>query len=348
MTIVVVGAGAIGLLVAGQLARSSQRIVLLARPATAAAIRQQGVRILHHGRLHAVRDLAVITDPAALDPQDHEPDLAILCVKGYDTVGAMPSLDALGPRTILTLQNGIGNEELLAERFGAGRIVSGAITSSVEVEMPGRVAVARNGGIGLAPLVPRTEVGCWAAMLRAAGFRVREYADYRALKWSKAVLNMLGNATAAILDMPVEAVYADRRLVALEWQMVREALLVMDRLGIQAVNLPHYPVALLARAMRWAPAAALGPLLRRAVAGGRGGKPPSLHLDLARGSRRSEGEFLYGAVASAAEQAGVAAPVNRKLWAILHAIATGEIPWSTYRHQPDRLLAALAATSDRP
>src|SRR5262249_10159486 len=153
---------------------------------------------------------------------------------GYDTAGALPTLEALDPQHILTLQNGIGNEELLAQRFGAGRVLSGAITTSVEVEAPGRVVVAKQGGIGLAPMAAESRRAGDRApkALRAAGFDIRELADYRAMKWSKALLNMLGNATAAILDMSVAEVYADRRLVALERRAFLEALEVMRRLGI--------------------------------------------------------------------------------------------------------------------
>jgi 2-dehydropantoate 2-reductase len=224
-------------------------------------------------------------------------------------------------------------------------VISGTITISVEVEAPGRVVVTKTGGIGLAPMAAECQPAAEraAGALAAAGFDVHQFADYRAMKWSKALLNMLGNATAAILDLPVEDVYADRRLVALERQAFLEALLVMEQLGIKPVNLPGYPAATLALAMRRIPLVLLAPLLRRRIAGGRGGKPPSLQLDLARGNRRSEGEFLYGAVVRAAVQAGVHTPVNRALWETLRAIVSGEVAWNTYRRQPERLLAAVAS-----
>jgi 2-dehydropantoate 2-reductase len=342
VAIVVLGAGAIGLLVAGRLAQSSAQTALLARPAVAAAIAQHRLRILQGGAVQIVENLIVATDPMALDQHAAEPELAILCVKGYDTAGALPSLEALRPQMVLTLQNGIGNEELLAERFGARRVISGAITSSVEIEAPGRIAVTKLGGIGLASMDGRAEIGRWVTTLGAAGFRARVYADYRGLKWSKALLNMLGNATAAILDMPVAAVYADRRLVALERRAFCETLGVMNQLGIRPVNLPRYPAALLAVLMRHAPIALLDPLLRRKIAAGRGGKTPSLHLDLARGNRRSEGDLLYGAVVRAAEHTGIATPVNRTLWGILRGIAGGTLAWDDYRHNPSRLLAEVA------
>jgi 2-dehydropantoate 2-reductase len=358
VAIVVVGAGAIGLLIAGRLAQSPAPVVLLARPSVATAIANQHLRIAQDGVLSVVRGLSVITDPAELARRGDRPELAILCVKSYDTLGALPALEALHPHSILALQNGIGNEEILAERFGAERIISGAITTSVEVAEPGRVAVTKSGGIGLArmcqealvdhrasgyvgPSEAGQQFGRAISALLAAGFRVHTYTDYRSMKWSKALLNMLGNATAAILDMSVEAIYADRRLVALERRAFLEALHVMDRLGIRPVNLPRYPAALLALAMRWAPPALLDPLLRRMIAGGRGGKPPSLQIDLARGVQRSEGEFLYGAVARAAERAGTAAPVNRALWETLRAIVGGTIPPDRYRRQPEQLLARV-------
>ena len=92
MAIVVVGAGAIGLLVAGRLAQSSTETALLARPAVAAAIAQYRLRILQEGVVQIVDGLTVATDSAALDECAAEPELAIVCVKGYDTTGVLPSL----------------------------------------------------------------------------------------------------------------------------------------------------------------------------------------------------------------------------------------------------------------
>ena len=86
----------------------------------------------------------------------------------------------------------------------------------------------------------------------------------------------------------------------------------------------------------------LNPVLRRKIAGGRGGKPPSLQIGLAQGNPRSEGEYLYGAVARAGAAAGIDTPINRALWEILRAIAGGEVAWDVYRGKPDRLIATVA------
>jgi 2-dehydropantoate 2-reductase len=119
----------------------------------------------------------------------------------------------------------------------------------------------------------------------------------------------------------------------------------MGALGITPVSLPRYPVRLLAAAMRHMPAIALNPVLRRKIAGGRGGKPPSLQIGLAQGNPRSEGEYLYGAVARAGAKIGIDTPVNRALWETLGAITSGAAAWDEYRGKPDRLLAAVASVA---
>ena len=338
MNITVVGAGAIGLLLAARLAEAGEQVALLAR-SNAAALAAQGIAVRDRSTTRVVRTVAVFSDPSA---PPFRPELAVLCVKGYDTASLLPALQTLDAPFLLTLQNGIGNEEVLAAHFEPFRILSGAITTSVEINGANSIEITKHGGIGLAP-VAAGPINEFAKPFERAGFETHQFASYRAMKWSKALLNMLGNATAAILDMPVDEVYADDRLIAIERRAFREALAVMDRRGLAPINLPRYPAVPLALAMRFAPPALLYPLLRRTVAGGRGGKLPSLLIELRRGNPRSEGQFLYGAVAEAATKIGVAAPVNAALWATLDGIATNRLRWDDYRRNPTRLLAELGA-----
>lgn len=337
MHIVIVGAGAIGLLVAARLAEAGgNRVALLAR-SNASALADRGITLSWEHRTQLVRAVEVFTNPAA---PPFRPELLVLCVKGYDTPSVLPALDQIDPPLILTLQNGIGNEEALVTHFGPDRVLSGAITTSVEVAGESEIVVTKNGGIGLAPVAGQP-ITYFAAPFERAGFVTQTFSNYLSLKWSKALLNMLGNATAAILDMPVADVYADDGLVALERRAFLEALAVMDKRGIRTISLPRYPAAQLANAMRLLPVPLLFPLLRRTVAGGRGGKLPSLLIELRKGNPRSEGKFLYGAIAEEAARIGVAAPANRTLWNTLESIATGRTPWDDFRHRPERLLAAI-------
>jgi 2-dehydropantoate 2-reductase len=342
VAIVVVGGGAIGLQVAGRLALAGgEPSALLARPSGVQALAAAPLTIRSPKETLRAPVVAV-ADPADLPESCRRPALAVLCVKGYDTPGAVATLQALEARQILTLQNGIGNEAVLAAAFGPARVIAGAITTSVEVAGATEIVITKLGGVGLAPLDPSVDVGRWAGAFAAAGFPTRTYADPRALKWSKALLNMLGNAQAAILDMGVDRIYADDRLLDLDLRAAREALAVMATMNARPVNLPGYPAATIAALARYVPDALLRPLMRRLVGGGRGGKDPSLLRDLRAGRTQSEGKFLYGAVAEEAARRGVAAPVNAGLWRILDGIAAGRIPWDEYRGKPERLLAELA------
>ena len=154
-----------------------------------------------------------------------------------------------------------------------------------------------------------------------------------------ALLNLIGNASAAILDMSTVEVFADPRLFELEVEMLRETVLVMRTLGLRPVRLPGYPVPWLAWGVRWAPFFVLRPIMRKLVSGGRGSKPPSLLLELRRGRHRSEVAELNGAVVRAGAQVGQSTPVNRALYETLSRLTDEQIQWDSVRRQPEVLLA---------
>jgi 2-dehydropantoate 2-reductase len=280
-----------------------------------------------------------------LDVAEEPFDLVLLTVKAYDATEAAAQVEPLNQRgvPILVLQNGVGGEEAVGESLGGATILSAVITLSVEVLKPGLVRLATTrGGIGLAPTAPGQSVAELSQVFQEAGFRASVYREHRAMKWSKLLLNIIANASPAILDMFPDEVFADSRLFALEQAVFREAMAVMRALGLRPVSLPGYPVPLLAWALCSLPAWLLSPILRRVIVPGRGGKMPSLHIDLSRGKGQSEVEYLNGAVARYAQELGLDAPVNRALHAVLMGIAKGEIPWEEYRGQPERLLRACS------
>ncbi|MBI3947265.1 MAG: ketopantoate reductase family protein [Armatimonadetes bacterium] len=343
------GAGAVGSLLGGRLSAAGHDVTLLARPDSAAALRQHGLTIaLSDGS--ALRALPrVVTEMAEASPAAPPPDLIIVAVKGYDTAAAAPEVArACGPRTaILSVQNGLGNEELLAAAMGAGRVIAGSFTLSVAMAEPGRVAQhTTSGGLALAE-VETSGGDRLARLVRAfegAGMRAVACPDWRAMKWSKLLLNLLANASCAILSMSPAEVFADARLFRLEQRAFREARRTMRRLGLRPVDLPGYPVRLLCGAMGL-PAPLARPLIAARAAGGRGDKPPSLALDVARG--RSEVAFLNGAVARAAAEIGMPAPVNALLASTLEGIVRGVLNPAEFHRRPEALLGALRSSSAR-
>ena len=343
MRVLIIGAGAIGSFVGGKLALVGHKVTLVGRPAYVETVRTRGLRLTEGGETAIVQEITAVTPLAAAFASGQRYDLACLTVKSYDTATAADELAMAtdAPPPVLTLQNGVGNEEKLAERFGATRVVSGVITSPVEVLEPGAVRVTRAGSIGLAPVQPKGSLAGADVALREAGFRVTLYDDYRSLKWSKLLMNMVGNATCAILDWPPERVFADRRLCALELRALREGLAVMRAQRIRLVRVGSYPLPVLAPLLSRLPAVLLQPLLQHTVGGGRGGKMPSLHIDLSRGKGRSEVEVLNGAIARAGAEFGVQVPVNWALHRVLIGLTRGELAWDDFRGRPERLLAEV-------
>ncbi|MCW5850574.1 MAG: 2-dehydropantoate 2-reductase, partial [Anaerolineae bacterium] len=239
-------------------------------------------------------------------------------------------------------QNGVGSEEAVSRLLPAAPLVAASVTIPVSVPAMGHIETRKKGGLGIAPVQGNTEYGIRNTELRQAGFVVRPYTDYRAMKWSKLLGNMIGNASSAILDMPPGEMYADPRLFRLEVAALREAVAVMSAWRIPAVSLPGLHTGLLPPALRYLPLPLLQRILQRMVTGGRGGKMPSLHIDMAGGKGKSEVQFLNGAVVEWGERKGVPTPVNRLLTDTLLALMAGRLTWSEFRQRPDRLLKLLA------
>lgn len=344
LRIVIIGAGAIGGWVGGRLALAGHRVTLVGRQRLADAVAADGLRLRSPDGETTVHDLRVVA--SVNDAAPHGPyDLAVFSVKTYDTDAAVAEMQTadLGQPVVLSLQNGVRSEEALAAVFGAARVIAGTELNPISVPRPGVVTLEKwKGGIGLAPVAPDASVDRWVRVFDEAVLSTRVYADYCAMKWSKLLLNLIGNASAAILDMNTAELYADRRLQRLEIEMLREAANVMRGLGVKPVSLPGYPVPLLAWGARRAPAFLLGPVLRKMVAGGRGEKPPSLLLALRHNRGRSEVGDLNGAVVRAGEQLGIPTPVNRALTETLERLIAGRIRWDSVRRQPDVLLAVTA------
>jgi 2-dehydropantoate 2-reductase len=276
-------------------------------------------------------------------------DLAIVAVKSYDTGSAIETLQrALGPAsttTILTPQNGVGNEERLAAAFGADQIVSCALTVPVERSKTGKIVPSNHGGIALAPVGSAAHNWLVAAFERTS-IPVKVTSDYRALKWSKLALNIIANASCAILNVLPERLVRLEYMFTLEVRAMRETRAVMVALGLPPIDLPRYPLRALQGVVALpTPVAKL--LLSNRIAGARGRKPPSLLIDLRAAKGRTEVDVLNGAVADAGRATGVPTPVNAVFARVLSDIAHMPQLWAKYRERPAALFAEVQAEERR-
>jgi 2-dehydropantoate 2-reductase len=288
--------------------------------------------------------------PRALaDVTPYDADAALVATKAYDTDAAIESLRkgiAFPEKCVfIAPQNGVGSEQRLAAAFGEDNVVAAALTTPVEIDRDGRAKAANAGGLALAPMGSNAYNWLFAAFA-GAGMNVNVVADWRALKWSKLAINVVANASCAILNVLPNRLVNFDKMFTLEIRMIREVRAVMAAMQVQPIDLPRYPIrAIFSLAKLPSPVARA--LLSRTVAGARGTKPPSLLLDLRRGRPQTEVEFLNGAVASAGRELGVPTPVNAVYARVLNDIAHTPPLWAKYRERPDALEAEVEAETQR-
>lgn len=357
--VMIIGAGAIGCLVGGKLAMAGQQVTLVGRRAFVEQVRARGLQLTDEEGAHTIRNVRAAS--SMLEAYDRSPsafDLAIFTVKSYDTAAAVEELrqalsDTGAPiPALLSVQNGVGNEEMLAQVTTS--IIAGSITTPVSVEAPGVIRIDKPSyGLGLAAWKDEARGRAGegenqsaifdgvCGLMAMAGFAVKPYASAASMKWTKLLMNMMGNATCAILDEAPDKVFADNRMVDIEIMAWREALAVMRAAAIAPVDLERYPFGKLAPLIRYAPAALMRPILRKQIGGARGGKMPSLHIDLHGNKGKSEVRWLNGAVVEKGKTVGVRTPVNAALTETLLRLVVHPEERADWQGAHQRLWAAV-------
>lgn len=339
MKFLFLGAGAIGTYIGGSLALAGHPVAYVEQPGPVEILRKNGLHLNIAGERRSVFPVAAFQNVAAA-MKAGAADVVVIALKSYDTAAVVQSLRAydgsLPPA--LCLQNGVENEAALEEVFGRGNVIAGTVTSAVGRGDAGEITLERKRGVGVASGHPLSVP--IATALDSAGLKIRLFPDAAAMKWSKLLTNLLANASSAILGITPAAVFANQQLFRMEMEMLRECLHVMRAQRMDTVNLPGTPVRLLAFAIESLPRALAQPILFRAVGGGRGGKLPSLYLDLQSGRGKTEVSWLNGAVARFGERLGVPTPVNRRLTVTLEQLAEGRESPEKYRQNPQSLTDA--------
>lgn len=334
MHFLVYGAGAVGGYVGLSLALGGHPVSFIGRPRLVDSVHQGGFFLRQAGAdQHLTTEAVYPTLAAAL--AEVTPDLILLTVKAYDCASA--AVDIAGAEVeapVISLINGVGSEAILSDHLGANRVIAGTVTTAVSLDAPNRVRVRRPRGIGLASDHP--SASGFARALAEAGIPVTRYDNPAAMKWSKLLTNLTANACAAITGLTAAEIYRHPGLYRLELQSLREAIRTIGALGLTIRNLPGVAVRPLAWAIRLPPAISQ-PLLRRAIAGGRGGKRPSMYYDVERG--RTEVNWLNGAVAEQAERLGLSAPANRTLTELVRELAAEPSSAAARRLSPAALLS---------
>jgi 2-dehydropantoate 2-reductase len=344
--LLVVGGGAVGSFLGTLLALQGYELTLV-RPYGPGEGRGPITLVTPDGARHEL----IVDRVLRVEDVTFEPDLMLVGVK-------MPILrEALQPTLrwpmvpTLTVQNGIGAEEVAARVRPDAPRLAGSLTAPIRLTPDDVVEWLGRGGIGLAAVTPSAEP--WVERLirdlGRAGLRSAELSDAGSMKWSKLIANLLANATGAILDMDSAAIYRDPALFRVEKAQLLECLAVMKALGLRPLRLPRANVPWLARGTRL-PDWLARPIGIRVVGGARGSKLPSLRLAMrslgdAVTTEPTEVEWMNGAIAREGRRLGVATPVNAALAVLVADVAEHPARREWFRNRPDRLIAELPAGS---
>jgi len=293
--VVIAGTGAMACLFGARLAPHADVTLLGTWPEGLAALRAGGVRLREADDSEQQIDVGVSADPS----QCTGATMALVLVKSWQTERAATQLteclDADG--VALTLQNGLGNLEILQQVLGAERAALGVTTTGATLLGPGHV---RAGGDGPTHLGPHPRLDPLCALLRRAGFAIKLADDLQALLWGKLAINAGINPLTAILRVPNGALCelpharSLMQAAAVETSRVAAAL---------SVRLPIDDVA----------AAVLDVAFRTAS------NHSSMLQDIQRRAP-TEIDAISGAVVRHAEAQGIAAPVNWALWNLVRAM----------------------------
>ncbi len=302
MRVLVFGAGAVGGYFGALLVRGGQAVTFVARGQTLAALRERGLVVR---RPDATWEVPV---EAVADPRDApRPDLVLVCVKSYDTEAAAAALrPVVGPDTVvLSLQNGVENEEVLARGLGLPPLLIALTRIGVARTAPGEILYSGRGTIHFGEPDGRESARARRTYeaLAGAGVPCELRRDIRVLAWEKLAWNAGFNAVTTLTRTTVAEALAHPASRELIVAAMEETDAVATALGI--------PVRRRRTAAVLAESAAGLPDFRT-----------SMLQDLLRGARL-EHDALNGAVVRGAARAGVPAPVNRTLLGLLSRLDPG-------------------------
>jgi len=295
--ILIVGAGAIGSLYAAHLARVAEVWALVRREEHARSINERGIRVTGHNEFHA--ELKATSKPAELP----EFDFGIVATKASQTREAFAPVAHLFRRgAVLSAQNGLGGEEIVASLMPQGHVIRGTTFMSGTRFADDHVHYELNTPTWMGPFEPSgtpfAMVEELAALVNASGLKAEALRDARPAQWSKLIFNASVNSVSALTELPhsphFAAVAEFSDLGHLLRALIEEGKSVAAALGIELHEDP------------WA----------MNCIGAQTNHPPSMLYDV-RHRCATEVDFLGGAIAREAQRAGVPAPLHAALYRLV-------------------------------
>lgn len=298
MNILIVGPGAMGCLFAARLKKAGYDVTLLDYlTERAQIINKQGIMV------EGVTGNFFVHVPTVAGAISSQPDFIIICVKAYKTREACQSIQpwVTPEASVITLQNGIGNLEILEEIFGKQRVYGGVTAEGATLLGYGKIRHAGQGDTIIGPTRdPHSHLNNIITAFQKAGFNTRSADNVDDLIWGKLIVNVGINALTAVTHLKngrLPQLDGTRQIME---EMVQEAVAVAKAKGI---HLP-YPDP-------------LGRVIQ--VCENTAGNIASMLQDVL-SQKTTEIDFINGAIVQEGKKHGVPTPVNETLTLLVKSI----------------------------
>jgi 2-dehydropantoate 2-reductase len=306
MRIAVVGVGGTGGYFGGLLARAGRDVTFIARGETLKALQSRGLTVKSKVEGTFTTPVKAVADPKQAGPVD----IVLFCVKAYDTAAAARLLPPLvGEGTaVISVQNGIDNEERIAQLVGSGAMIGGVAQVSAQVERPGEILVTQEPArLWFGELAGGSSERTRRILdvFTGAGFDAELDLDIRVQLWRKFVFICALSGVTSLMRLPIGTILQHPAAKEL-YRGVMEEVAAVGR--AKGVALPDNVVA------QWLQVSAK---INPGVYG-------SMYHDLASGGRM-EVESLNGSVVRLGAEAGIATPLNFAVFAALQPYAGGAL-----------------------
>ena len=302
-----------GCLFGGFLAKSGQEVWILDRHRQRAEkINKNGIIIEGISGSHKVK---VNATTSAADIKN--PDLAIICVKSYSTEAAVKHIKpALGESSyVLTLQNGVGNVESIGEIVGEGNVIGGVTSHGATLLGDGHVRHAGRGETVIGRWqssgkkqsrqwkIPRRALQDIADTFKGAGFPTKVSDKIRDLVWSKLIINVGINALTAVTRLN------NGRLTEYQGtrQVLKQAVLEASKVARRKkISLNYSDPVKKVEGVCFATAGNISSMLQDVLK-----------------RRKTEIDYINGAIVREGEDLGISTPVNSVLMDLVKTIEAG-------------------------
>ncbi|MBN1869605.1 MAG: ketopantoate reductase family protein [Candidatus Omnitrophica bacterium] len=313
MTIAIIGAGAIGSVVAAYLTRAGQDVTLVGRDNQVKIIKENGLKI------KGVRGEETFEVKAKLR-LDQNCDLVILTVKTQDIETAVrDNQKFLKDSLVLSSQNGVQADHRLRKYFHQKNIFSSIVMFGATYVKPGEATFNFEGdwivGKPFEPVDAKTEE--IAEFLRAA-FPIVVSEDIIGMKWLKLFVNF-NNCIPALIGKSMQETFADMDLCRLSILLLKEGIGIIQKAGIILVSMPKFPVERIMGLVQMPIDQSAGIMNKTLTTLSKEPLYGSILQSILR-KRPSEIDYINGEIVRLAEQLGEDASLNRKLVDMVHQV----------------------------